>query len=97
MSNKAEYLFEEDVAEAILESDQQLIKILDEDGKWSGETMNKAHIINTKVDYDATKYDNQIEAPQLTKKEQDELNIKKKALLEKYRPLMQEAVKGKII
>ncbi len=92
MSNKAEYLFDEDVAEAILESSNQLIKILDENGNWSGETMNKAHIINTKVDFDAMKYENQIEAPELSQKEQDEIDAKRRELLIKYRPGMKEAI-----
>lgn len=38
-------------AERVIDSPQQIVKIAGEDGSWTGETINKAHIIGTKRDF----------------------------------------------
>ena len=88
LSNKAEYIFDIDIAEAILDSEDQIIKIYDINGDWTGAMIKKAHIINTKYDVDATRQLNtEIQKlPEMTKKEAKELQDKKIELLKKYRP-----------
>ena len=41
-------------AEQVLNSPNQLVMLKDKDGKWSGQTINKAHIICTDLDIEAT-------------------------------------------
>jgi len=41
-----------DIAEKLIDSEGQMIKIAGSPGKWSGKTINKAHIISTDVDVD---------------------------------------------
>lgn len=56
-----------EVAEKILESNQQMIMLRDGNGIWTGKTINKTEIIATKRDYDEEKYqgynEKQIEQP----------------------------------
>ena len=42
-------------AQKILNSHQQIIQVLDDNGEWTGTTINKAHIICTKEDFEAEK------------------------------------------
>lgn len=53
MSSGSPITIPEEIAEAILDADGQLLKIPDDDGSWSGKTINKAHIVST--DYDLEK------------------------------------------
>lgn len=39
-------------AEKIFASKNQMLSILDENGKWTGEMINKSHIVKTEPDYD---------------------------------------------
>lgn len=85
MSNKEEFLFDEETAEMILDQQNQIVRIADENGKWTGQSVNKAHIICTKIDWGETRHlnrkseDRQIEAP--------EKNLEHiRALLKDYRP-----------
>lgn len=56
-------------AEKVLTSSQQLVMITDKDGKWDGETLNKAEIVGTVRDWDKERREmnseNQIEEPKL--------------------------------
>lgn len=78
----------EEKAEAVIDSDAQIVKITDKDGKWTGETLNKSYLVSTMVDVDATKelvkelrmLENSQQLPAPENKEQ----IKK--LIEEYRP-----------
>lgn len=54
LSNKKEFLFDDIAAQAILDSQDQLVKIV-KGGEWTGETLNKAHIIHTEVDKTETR------------------------------------------
>lgn len=38
-------------AERLLASPDQLVKITDENGEWTGEVLNKAHIVSSKRDF----------------------------------------------
>jgi hypothetical protein len=42
-------------AETVLTSQQQIVMITDESGKWTGQTINKAHIVVTMRDREAEK------------------------------------------
>lgn len=44
-----------DQAERVLDSREQLVKIYDEQNKWTGITINKAEIISTDHDFDKEK------------------------------------------
>lgn len=52
MSNGEKISLPFDKAEAVLNSTSQLVQITGEDGKWSGKTINKAHIVITDRDKD---------------------------------------------
>lgn len=56
-----------EVAEKIMESNQQIIMLRDKNNIWTGKTINKTEIIATKRDYDEEKYqgynEKQIESP----------------------------------
>lgn len=45
-------------AEKVLDSDQQIIKITDEQGNWTGQTLNKSFLVSTDVDVPATNAEN---------------------------------------
>ena len=51
MSNGQEIELHHDLAEQVLKSSNQLVTIID-GGKWTGTTINKAHIVNTSFSYD---------------------------------------------
>lgn len=42
-------------AEKVLDSDQQIIKITDEQGNWTGQTLNKSFLVSTDVDIQASR------------------------------------------
>lgn len=75
-------------AEAILNSQQQLIKI-NEKGKWNGLAINKADIVRMDRDYDKERDERQeakgIEAPKLTKEEKKRIEQKRKEIGEEIR------------
>lgn len=52
MSSKDVISIDEEQAMRILASPQQLIVIKGADGQWTGETINKAHIVDTQRDFD---------------------------------------------
>lgn len=85
MSNKEEFVFDEIMAEAIIDSANQIVKIEDANGKWTGQTLNKAHIILTKPDWEETKHlERKEDNLMLEEPEKDTNQIKD--FLEKYRP-----------
>ena len=53
MSDGPHFTLPEAIAQRILDSAQQMIKVTDQNGKWTGQTINKAHIISTDRDRDA--------------------------------------------
>lgn len=53
MSDGPHFVLQEDLAMRIIDSAQQMIKVTDREGKWTGQTINKAHIISTDRDRDA--------------------------------------------
>lgn len=58
LSNRDEIILPEEKLKLLLASKEQLVKITFEDGKdW--EMVNKAHIINAKIDFDETRRNNQ--------------------------------------
>lgn len=46
---------EKELAERLIDSEGQLMKIPDPDGSWSGKLINKAHIVSTDEDRDRTR------------------------------------------
>lgn len=79
-----------DVAERLINSDGQLMKIPDADGSWSGKLINKAHIVATDLDKDRMRSEaenermriTKLEAPAMTD-EQRQANLKKLADIKK--------------
>lgn len=70
-------------AEQVLTSTQQIIMLYDEEGKWTGESLNKAEIVGTQRDYDQERIFNH-RLPELPSGEKDVVEISK--LLKDYRP-----------
>lgn len=52
MSKDHDFIVPFDKAEKIIDSPQQMHKIM-MDGEWTGETINKAHVVATRRDYEA--------------------------------------------
>lgn len=84
LSNKKEFRFPEDIAEAILDSEEQIIKITDENGKWTGESLNKAHIAHTEVDWQETR----LQAPKEKLLEAPESTVDVKKYIPKFIAIM---------
>jgi len=74
-----------EIAEAILDSKEQLIKIYDSEGVWTGQTINKADILGTDRDFEDERRESaksevkRLEGPVLTPE-------RMKELLQKYKP-----------
>lgn len=95
MSTGSPISIREEIAEAILDSEGQLLKIPDDDGRWSGKTINKAHIVSTDYDFDKERSEAEkermntpkLEAPKMTeaqrKKQVDTINKMRKELIRK--------------
>lgn len=45
-------------AEKVLDSDQTSVKIMDEEGNWTGRFINKSFLVSTDVDVQATREEN---------------------------------------
>lgn len=44
-----------DKAQKVLDSDKQIIKVSDEDGNWTGQTLNKSFLVSTDIDIPASR------------------------------------------
>lgn len=98
MSSGSPISIRKEMAESLLASEGQLLMIPDEDGTWSGKTINKAHIVST--DYDLEKERSEaekermsrpkLEAPPMTEEERR----KRIANLNKIR---QDLIKKKVL
>ena len=64
-------------AQAILSDQEQVILITDKDGNWTGETINKAHLVATEPDLDAEKEWNQDQIVKIEPTKQDNENREK--------------------
>lgn len=92
-NNKSISLPYEKVKE-ILENPLQLVMIMD-DKKWTGQTINKAHIVSTTVDEEASKMENMSDflQPQLNPEdEKDRLSSIKNTLMEKREELKKRGI-----
>lgn len=72
MSKGGDFVLPEDQARKILESSAQMVMIHDLKGKWEGSTINKAHIVSTKVDHfvaDKSKLIEQPKEPQISEEQ----------------------------
>ncbi|HBI50240.1 MAG TPA: hypothetical protein DDY21_00100 [Candidatus Moranbacteria bacterium] len=69
LSTKKEWTFPEDLARHIILSDKQIYPIIEDDGKFHGRTINKAHIVETDFDYEAEKRWNESEIEKTIKLE----------------------------
>lgn len=68
-----DFTFSEEKALAILESEEQLIRVYDA-GKWTGTTINKADISYTEWDKEKTRDWNRKHTPELPEPETDKLS-----------------------
>ena len=85
MSKGDDITLPEDKALKIINSEGQLIKITDEkNGEWTGQSINKAHIVSTVVDREATRErqrDTTVKLP-VVKKDYSEIKV----FLKDYKP-----------
>ena len=90
MSSGDEISVPMDQADKILNSESQLVRINAPDGLWTGQFVNKAHIVSTDLDKDRMRSEAEnermriikIEAPPMTD-EQRQANLKKLADIKK--------------
>ena len=78
-------------AQKLLESEQQIILVHDDKGNWTGESINKAHIISTRREHQVEREwrrDNQTKLP---KKDEPEIMPEVQAKMDKIR----DEIKGK--
>lgn len=68
LRNKKEFSFPEYKVEAILNSNDQLVRIYNKRNEWTGVTINKADIEYTEVDLDATRHWKMKHEPKLPEK-----------------------------
>ena len=55
LSTKKQWTFPEELAKKIILDQRQIYPIIEDDGKFHGRTINKAHIVETDFDYEAEK------------------------------------------
>lgn len=85
MSKGDDISLPEDKALKIINSEGQLIKITDDkNGEWTGQSINKAHIVSTVVDREATKESQRNTTVRLPIIKKDYSEIK--SFLKKYKP-----------
>lgn len=76
-------------AEKLFDSPQQLVKLSDKEGKWTGVVINKAEIITSNRDYEKEKQErynpSQLPEPKLTPDQQREIDIKKAEIAKKLK------------
>lgn len=68
-----------EMAEVIIDSKEQLVKLYDKDGNWTGVTINKAEITGTDHDFEMEQMENRIVDPArlLAEKEPNEAEKEK--------------------
>lgn len=86
MANKKEYLFDEETAEMILDQEEQIVRLADKDGKWTGESLNKAHLVCTDVDWIETRQESRRENKDHLLEEPDKDVSQIKHFLKIYKP-----------
>lgn len=84
MRDKSSVTLPFEVAEQILNSGDQLIMLNDENGKWTGVSINKSEIVHTERDNEEERHYNAPASPQLTTGGTDPIAIKK--LLQEFKP-----------
>jgi|SRR3989304_411012 len=67
LSTKKEWSFPEELAMKIILDQRQIYPIIEDDGKFHGRTINKAHIVETDYDTEAEKEFNRLEAEKIKK------------------------------
>lgn len=95
MSSGSPITIRKEIAEAILDSEGQLLKIPNDDGTWGCKSINKAHIVSTDRDFEKERSEAEkermstpkLEAPKLTeaqrKKQVETINKMRKELVRK--------------
>lgn len=82
LRNGKEMTLEKEKAEKILDSESQIIKLLDETGKWTGKIINKSEIIDTEPDFQKERDENKLLGIEEPRKSPEEM----KQILEKFKP-----------
>jgi len=72
-------------AEQILNSERQLVMLYDEEGKWTGQTINKGEILGTDRDFEEERIETSRKDVTLLS-EPNMTNERRKELLERYKP-----------
>ena len=98
MSSGSPITVKKEIAEAIMDADGQLLKIPDDDGTWSGKSINKAHIVSTDYDFDKERSEAEkermltpkLEAPKMSEKE-------RKRQVETLNRIRQDLIRKKVL
>jgi len=53
LSTKKSFILPMEQAERLIDAPQQVVQITDEQGEWTGETLNKSFLVSTERDYEA--------------------------------------------
>lgn len=88
LRDKSEYTFPMDKAGRILDSQQQLVKITEENGEWDGTSINKADVVKTERDFKAErdwKYENTLKLEEAEAELTPEDRLKRDELIKKTR------------
>lgn len=65
MSNKETFTLARAQAEALIDSAAQIVKVTHPDGEWTGEIINKAHIVDTKPNWNRQNEEQEAEVRRL--------------------------------
>jgi len=79
MSKGRGFSLPEHKADIVINHENQLVQITDDDNNWTGETINKAHIVSTEVDKDRQQISRYPKLPESVKTDED-IKQNKKAL-----------------
>lgn len=85
MSQGPAFTLPEEQADRIFKSGGQIMNITDSKGKWTGQTINKAHIVSTVRDFEAERDWHRDNAPRLSAPQEKPLTKEEAARIEKKR------------
>lgn len=94
MSDRSKFTVTEIQADRILNSQQQIIQITNSKGEWTGQTINKAHIVATERDFEAERQYRIHNTPRLAPPKEKEISDSQKQKVEKKRKEIGEMVRS---
>jgi len=98
MSSGSPITVQKEIAEAIMDAEGQLLKIPDDDGMWSGKTINKAHIVSTDYDFDKERSEAEKERMRTPKLEAPKMSEEdRKKQVKTLNKIRQELIRKKVL